>query len=370
MSKMEYSAKENIAINKIKEKKIFEINQEENNKKCFDCQRPNPKYISLYNGIFICHNCVNDIHIKLDSNISLILDNDLNNLSIKDIQYLYYGGNKKLLDFINYEYPTLKSLSKNKLYLTKAMEYYRQWLKYLIDEGQKPLKPTFEESNELINDIKKKSNKKKKGNVITIDFLNNYYNYDDDITPGQELEDERMYSYNTKQKKSSPDVYKKIYYTTNGINNITISKYEMEKDWKNNNQKKYNNGNDNNGRLMTDNGKNYFRINNSKKNIFKKEEPKYFNKIPNINRNNSKNKLITKRLSLKSTKNGNKNKDRNFRIEKIENLSNSTNGKPIIKISEKTQKIYSKPTLLNSFQRNAPSRNKTINQMEDLSYMK
>ena len=29
----------------------------------------------------------------------------------------------------------------------------------------------------------------------------NYYNYDDDITPGQELEDERMYSYNTKQKK-------------------------------------------------------------------------------------------------------------------------------------------------------------------------
>ena len=370
MSKMEYSAKESIAINKIKEKKIFEINQEENNKKCFDCQSPNPKYISLFNGIFICSNCVNDIHSKLDSNISLILDNELNNLSIKDIQYLYYGGNKKLLDFINYEYPTLKSLSKNKLYLTKAMEYYRQWLKYLIDEGQKPLKPTFEESNELINDIKKKSNKKKKGNVITIDFLNNYYNYDDDITPGQELEDERMYSYKTKQKKSSPDVYKKTYYTTNGINNITISKYEMEKDWKNNNQKKYNNGNDNNGRLMTDNGKNYFRINNSKKNILKKEEPKYFNKIPNINRNISKTKLITKRLSLKSTKNGNKNKDRNFRIEKIENLSNSTNGKPIIKISEKTQKIYSKPTLLNSFQRNAPSRNKTINQMEDLSYMK
>ena len=147
--------------------------------------------------------------------------------------------------------------------------------------------------------------------------MNNYYNYDDDITPGQELEDERMYSYKTKQKKSSPDVYKKTYYTTNGINNITISKYEMEKDWKNNNQKKYNNGNDNNGRLMTDNGKNYFRINNSKKNILKKEEPKYFNKIPNINRNNSKTKLITKRLSLKSTKNGNKNKDRNFRIEKL-----------------------------------------------------
>ena len=370
MNKIEYSAKENIAINKIKEKKIFEINQEENNKKCFDCQSPNPKYISLYNGIFICHKCVNDIHNKLDSNISLILDNDLNNLSIKDIQYLYYGGNKKLLDFINYEYPTLKSLSKNKLYLTKAMEYYRQWLKYLIDEGQKPLKPTFEESNELINDIKKKSNKKKKGNVITIDFLNNYYNYDDDITPGQELEDERMYSYKTKQKKTSPDVYKKTYYTTNGINNITISKYEMEKNWKNNTKNKYNDDNDKNERLMTDHGKNYFRINNSKKNILKKEEAKYMNKIPNINRNNSKNKLITKRLSLKSTKNTNKNKDRNFRIEKIENLSNSTYGKPIIKISEKTQKIYSKPTLLNSFQRNAPSRNKTINQIEDLSYMK
>jgi hypothetical protein len=256
MSKMEYSAKENIALNKIKKKKILEINQEENNKKCFDCQSPNPKYISLYNGIFICHKCVNEIHNKLDSNISLILDNDLNNLSIKDIQYLYYGGNKKLLDFINYEYPTLKSLKKNKLYLTKAMEYYRQWLKYLIDEGQKPLKPTFEESNELINDIKRKNNKKNKGNVITIDFLNNYYNYDDDITPGQDLEDERVYSYKTKQKKTSPDLYKKSYYTTNGINNITISKYEMEKVWKNNYKVKNNNSNDKIGRLMTDNQKN------------------------------------------------------------------------------------------------------------------
>ena len=370
MSKMEYSAKENIAINKIKKKKILEINQEENNKKCFDCQSPNPKYISLYNGIFICHKCVNEIHNKLDSNISLILDNDLNNLSIKDIQYLYYGGNKKLLDFINYEYPTLKSLKKNKLYLTKAMEYYRQWLKYLIDEGQKPLKPTFEESNELINDIKKKNNKKNKGNVITIDFLNNYYNYDDDITPGQDLEDERVYSYKTKQKKTSPDLYKKSYYTTNGINNITISKYEMEKVWKNNYKVKNNNSNDKIGRLMTDNQKNYFTINNSKKNILKKEEVKYINNIPSNNHNNNKNKLITKKLSLKSTKNSNKNKDKNFRIEKIENLSNSINGKTIIKISEKTQKIYSKPTLLNSFQRNAPSRNKTINQIEDLSYMK
>ena len=370
MSKMEYSAKENIAINKIKKKKILEINQEENNKKCFDCQSPNPKYISLYNGIFICHKCVNEIHNKLDSNISLILDNDLNNLSIKDIQYLYYGGNKKLLDFINYEYPTLKSLKKNKLYLTKAMEYYRQWLKYLIDEGQKPLKPTFEESNELINDIKKKNNKKNKGNVITIDFLNNYYNYDDDITPGQDLEDERVYSYKTKQKKTSPDLYKKSYYTTNGINNITISKYEMEKVWKNNYKTKNNNSNDKIGRLMTDNQKNYFTINNSKKNILKKEEVKYINNIPSNNHNNNKNKLITKKLSLKSTKNSNKNKDKNFRIEKIENLSNSINGKTIIKISEKTQKIYSKPTLLNSFQRNAPSRNKTINQIEDLSYMK
>mgnify|MGYP002624517241 FL=1 len=367
---MEYSAKENIAINKIKKKKIYEINQEENNKKCFDCQSSNPKYISLYNGIFICQNCVNDIHSKLGSNISLILDNDLNNLSIKDIQYLYYGGNKKLLDFINYEYPTLKSLSKNKLYLTKAMEYYRQWLKYLIDEGQKPLKPTFEESNELINDKKKKSNKKNKGNVITIDFLNNYYNYDDDNnTPGQELEDEKVYSYKTKQKKLSPDVYKKTYYTTNGINNLTISKYEMGEDW-NNNTKTIKNGEQTKiERLMTDNQKNYFYINNSKKNIFPKKE--YMNNITSNNYNDkNKNKLITKRLSLKTTKNYNKNKDKNFRIEKIENLSNSINGKPIIKISEKSQKIYSKPTLLNSFQRNAPSRNRTINQIEDLSYMK
>ena len=244
------------------------------------------------------------------------------------------------------------------------MEYYRQWLKYLIDEGQKPLKPTFEESNELINDMKKKSNKKNKGNVITIDFLNNYYNYEDDNTPGQELEDEKIYSYKTKQIKTSPDVYKKTYYTTNGINNLTISKYEMDKNWKNNTKTINNIDNAKIERLMTDNRRNYFCINNSKKDIFKKEEDKYINNITSNNHNNNKNKLITKRLSLKSTKNSNRNKDRNFRIEKIENLSNCINGKPIIKISEKNQKIYSKNTLLNSLQRHDTSTNKTINQIE------
>ena len=124
---------------------------------------------------------MNQLHKNLNSKISLILENNLNKLSIDDIQYLYYGGNKKLMDFIDFEYPILKSINRNKLYLTKGMEYYRRWLRFLIDEGEKPLKPSFEECSQLIDDINiNKTNNTNKGNIITIDFINNFYNYEDD----------------------------------------------------------------------------------------------------------------------------------------------------------------------------------------------
>ena len=129
----------------IKNQYIEDILKEKYNKRCFDCKKLNPDIISLYNGIFICKECARIIHSKLNNKINLLVDNNLQNLSSKGIKYLYYGGNKKLSDFVNYEYPLLKSIKKNKFYMTKAMYYYRQWLKYLVYGGKKPLKPSFED---------------------------------------------------------------------------------------------------------------------------------------------------------------------------------------------------------------------------------
>ena len=170
---------------KIKEMKIKQILKDKYNKKCFDCKIGNPDNISLFNGIFICNNCTKNIHNKLNSNISLITENDLYKLSLKGIQYLYFGGNKKLFDFVNYEYPILKSINKKKFYMTKAMYYYRRWLKYLVNGGNKPLKPPYEECYKVderdnINNLEKKEKIQKA--ILSIELDNYNFTRDKNIS--------------------------------------------------------------------------------------------------------------------------------------------------------------------------------------------
>ena len=154
------------------------LNIKNNNNKCFDCKKLNPDIISLYNGIFICKECAKIIHSKLNNNINLIIDNNLQNLSLKGIKYLYYGGNKRLSDFVNDEYPSLKFINKNIFYMTKAMHYYRKWLKYLVNGGNKPLKPSYEDYYNIYINEKEKSQKKNKTKKrkAALDINTNLYN--------------------------------------------------------------------------------------------------------------------------------------------------------------------------------------------------
>ena len=62
---------------------------------------------------------------------STIIKNDLKILNVEEIKYIYNGGNKKLLDFIDNEFPKLKKFLPQKLYNTKVMNYYRKNLNYL-----------------------------------------------------------------------------------------------------------------------------------------------------------------------------------------------------------------------------------------------
>ena len=166
------------ALKKIKEKKIIIIKRENYNKKCFDCKKLNPEIISLYNGIFICKECAKNIHSKLNKNINLLIDNNLRNLSLKGIQYLYYGGNKKLDDFINNEYPDLKNINKKEFYSSKEMDYYRQRLNYLINGKKSPIKPLIDKKvieNSEKKTINIKNDLEKKKNFKNINILNDYY---------------------------------------------------------------------------------------------------------------------------------------------------------------------------------------------------
>ena len=147
---MNFSKKKNTSLNVIKARKIKILLQEPKNNECFECMNLYPEFISLNNAIFLCQNCVKT-HLNFPKSISHIIRNNLSSLTLKNIQYLCCGGNQKLIDFINNEYPNLKKLSAEYLYQTYAMDYYRRWLYYLIEGGVKPIKPDNEKGYELIN---------------------------------------------------------------------------------------------------------------------------------------------------------------------------------------------------------------------------
>ena len=169
---MKISKKENAALIKIKKQKIKIVLNVPKNNECFECSNSNPEFISLNNGIFLCKNCVKH-HSNYPKTISNILKNDLNNLTLKNIQYLCFGGNEKLKQFIQVDYPILKKCSFQNLYKTYAMDYYRKYLEYLIEGGIKPNKPNKIKSCELLK-TNKITNTIKKKNHAKINNLNNY----------------------------------------------------------------------------------------------------------------------------------------------------------------------------------------------------
>ena len=161
------SKKENAALIKIKKQKIKIILNVPKNNECFECSNYNPEFISLNNGIFICKNCVKN-HSNLPPSISNILKNGLNNLTLKNIQYLCFGGNEKLKQFIQNEFPKLKKLAFHNLYKTYAMDYYRKYLEYLIEGGIKPNKPNKNKAYDLLkinNNIKNRNTHNKFNNI-------------------------------------------------------------------------------------------------------------------------------------------------------------------------------------------------------------
>jgi len=205
-----------------KERKIKAILKEISNHKCIDCNKPNPEYISLNNSVFLCQTCFKR-HSKFPISVSKPIRNNLFSLTLKELQYLYFGGNKKIKEFMNYEFPKLKKLSPSFVYKTIAMEYYRNWLKYLIEGGIKPIKPNEEiayksiEDKDIINNNNFEKNKE--NNIITIDFYNDCYKYNDKYNrtiTGFINNKEMNEDYNLKNK----EIKENFIYNENNENNL------------------------------------------------------------------------------------------------------------------------------------------------------
>ena len=141
-------------------KKIEDKIKDHLNNYCVECGEENPEFISINNGIFLCRDCVQN-HLNFPKNISKIKKNNIQSLTLNEIQYLLYGGNRALLNFICNEFPKLAEIPSNILYKTQAMIYYRQYLQFLINGRIPPIKPSFNSAYKipkLYDNISKKNN--------------------------------------------------------------------------------------------------------------------------------------------------------------------------------------------------------------------
>ena len=138
---------------------------------CFDCRKKIPKYISINNAIFLCSNCAL-IHKKnFPDKISSIIENNLNLLSLNYLNILSVGGNQNLDNFINYVFPGLQNYPPKILYLTQALNYYRDNLKYKINLGTEPLCPNELTAYKIVSENGLTNIREK--NIIYSNDLNN-----------------------------------------------------------------------------------------------------------------------------------------------------------------------------------------------------
>jgi hypothetical protein len=107
------------------------------------------------------------------------------------------------------------------------MDYYRNWLKYLIEGGNKPQKPDIEiayksiEDKEFINNNYLNNNE---NNVIEIDFFNDCYNYNNKYN-------HPITNYINKKERATapPIVNNKDNYNTNYLRNSNNSNYNKNR---------------------------------------------------------------------------------------------------------------------------------------------
>ena len=129
--------------------------RDEYNYYCFDCHRKTNgiKYFDIKNAIFLCYNCAVQ-HSNMSKEITEVMTGDIHNLDERYLLLLYYGGNQNLINFIRRNFPLLEKMDKNKIYSTKAMDYYRKLIRAKAYNEPEPYLPRrLEGYNSIFNNV-------------------------------------------------------------------------------------------------------------------------------------------------------------------------------------------------------------------------
>ena len=187
---------------------------------CFDCRKKTPKYISINNAIFLCSGCALIHKNNFPEKISFIIENNLNLLSINYLRLLLLGGNQNLDNFINYVFPGLQNYPPQILYRTQALIYYRDNLRFKINEGPEPKCPSELTAYKIVSE---------KG-LINIRDQNKMIFYNDDLNISL---DDTFNTY-TKNENTNNNILNNYFNnfnnTYNTYNSISISNENQEKD--------------------------------------------------------------------------------------------------------------------------------------------
>ena len=319
-----------------KAKMIESIQSDDINNVCFECGINDPEYISINNAVFICKECVQD-HFDFPHEISQIIINDLQSLNNNELKKLYLGGNKNLIEFINFDFPRLKQFPPNILYKTRAVDYYRKRLQFFVQGGIRPLKPILEYAYQMVN-IPNNNTKYRKDIYLspTVNIPNERISNTTKLTPiseGNQIDDEINCSSNSDNKNNdnekneiqqqflTPDNNKSKDDTIHFI-------YSPKK------PKQRNNNNDNNSEFVSFNSSNFnksFENNSngnkiSEMNLSPLIKPYRKHIIHHFTNNNNNNNNKKDELSM------NNNSYTNRNISEIMNLNN--NEKSIVNIND------------------------------------
>lgn len=119
-------------------RKLLALGKLPENKKCFDCQEPNPQWASPKFGIFICLECAG-VHRGLGVHISFVRSITMDQFKPEELKRMELGGNSNCGDYFSSHGVDLKLPHKEK-YNNYVAEDYKQKLTAAVEgeEWQEP----------------------------------------------------------------------------------------------------------------------------------------------------------------------------------------------------------------------------------------